>query len=72
MFSKEVVEAIVQDLEKYAQASELSTLESLAKIAVYQDSINKKEAEKSAAAKTTDSQRMKLNELLAASVALGN
>jgi hypothetical protein len=70
MFSKELVEAVVQDLEKYAQASEISTLESLAKIAVYQDSVQRKSAGK-AAGKTTDSQRENLNERLAASVALG-
>lgn len=67
MFSKEVVEAVIQDLEKYAQTSELTELENLAKIAVYQDSLKRKNAS-SAAAKPTDSQ---LHELLAASVALG-
>jgi len=70
MFSKELVEAVVQDLEKYAQTSELSTLESLAKIAVYQDSVKRKSAEK-ASGKTTDSQHTDLYEQLAASVALG-
>jgi hypothetical protein len=69
MFSKEIVEAVIQDLEKYAQSSELTELENLAKIAVYQDSIKRKNAS-AAAAKTTDSQRKDLHELLAASVAL--
>ena len=68
MFSKEIVEAVIQDLEKYAQSSDLTELENLAKIAVYQDSLKRKNA---SAAKATGSQRKDLHELLAASVALG-
>lgn len=69
MFTKETVEAVIQDLEKYAQSSELTELENLAKIAVYQDSLKHKNASKTE--KVAASTHSKLSELLAASVTLG-
>jgi hypothetical protein len=37
MFNKEVIDSVVQELRKYAQDSQMTDLENLAKIAVFQD-----------------------------------
>lgn len=67
MFSKEIVDSLVNELEKYAQDHSVSELENLAKIAVYQDSLKHKRA-----AKDSDkTQNLDLFKSLAASVALG-
>jgi hypothetical protein len=66
MYSKELVDSVVMELEKYASDSQVSELENLAKIAVFQDSLKRKRA-----AQATDSQRPDLASTLAASVALG-
>ena len=67
MFSKELVESVVQELEKYAQDAQITDLENLAKIAVYQDSVKRKRASEN---KKTTGQQPDLYESLAASVAL--
>jgi CO dehydrogenase/acetyl-CoA synthase alpha subunit len=65
-FSKEVVDSVVTELEKYAQSSQIEDLENLAKIAAFQQ--RKTEAAKEDAKPLKD----KLAESLARAVGLGN
>lgn len=68
MYSKDIVDSVVQELEKFAQDSQISELENLAKIAIFQDGLNKvKKTEKTAA----QSQTSNLYTSLAAAVTLG-
>lgn len=74
-FKREEVEKVAQYLDKYAQDSQLATLENLAKVALFQDKVAADKAQARTAAASTGNvpagKTAQLHAALAASVGLG-